>query len=33
MILSTLRCDMMNVGDDWEKMLRAKIEEISAKHA
>jgi len=26
------RCDMMNTGEDWEKMLRNKIEEITAKN-
>jgi len=27
------RCDLMNQGDDWEKMLRNKIEEISLKNS
>jgi len=27
------RCDAMNQGDDWERMLRDKIEEISLKNA
>merc|ERR1719209_369698 len=26
------RCSLMNIGDDWEKMLRDKIEEITAKN-
>ena len=26
------RCDTMNIGEDWEKMLRDKIEEITAKN-
>ena len=33
MDLQMPRCDMMNLGDDWEKMLRNKIEEITAKNA
>ena len=25
------RCELMNLGEDWEQMLRDKIEEITAR--